>query len=400
MTTYIVQKGDTLHRIARRFAVSVKNMIDANPRLQEGDRVTPGQVLSIPQLPPMYYVIQPMDTMYGIAERMNVGVQELAAANPAVNPQSLLIGQTLTIPQSRGFNIVSDAYEYGYVELMEDLAALRAMYPFIHMDSIGSSVLGKPIPALRIGTGPVEVHYNGGCHANEWITSQLLMKFTEDYARAVSTTGELRGVNVRKIFEEITLWIVPMLNPDGVELVHLGLDKEHPLYEDLYRMNGGSLSFHKWKANIRGVDLNDQFPAGWEEEQARHAVPGPGARDYGGTAPLQEPESRALAEFTKTHDFASVMSFHTQGREIYWNYRDYEPANSEQWAREIGLISGYKPVKLTGSDGGYKDWFIQEYGRPGFTIECGTGYNPLPLNQFREIYEDVAGLMLRGLEIR
>ena len=43
-----------------------------------------------------------------------------------------------------------------------------------------------------------------------------------------------------------------------------------------------------------------------------------------------------------------------------------------------------------------KDWFIQTYRRPGFTIEVGTGENPLPLSQFEEIYTASLPILVAG----
>ena len=46
---------------------------------------------------------------------------------------------------------------------------------------------------------------------------------------------------------------------------------------------------------------------------------------------------------------------------------------------------------------GYKDWFIQEYNRPGYTIEAGLGENPLPISQFDNIYEKNIGILVLGM---
>jgi g-D-glutamyl-meso-diaminopimelate peptidase len=289
--------------------------------------------------------------------------------------------------------------DYGYDALMEDIKRLRQSYSFLKISDIGESVMGKPIPAIRIGNGSKEVHYNGAVHANEWITSPLLMKFIEDIARACACGYPLRGRDMRELFKHVSLWVVPMVNPDGVELVQKGITPRHPYYRQLLNWNNGSFDFTNWKANIRGVDLNDQFPAHWEAERDRRDVRGPGPRDYTGTAPLTEPEAAALFQFTKSRDFSHVVSFHTQGREIYWNYRDCEPDEAEEMARGLSKACGYQPVRLTGSDAGFKDWFIQEYRRPGFTVEVGYGTNPLPVSQFPQLYKEVVGLMLEGLVI-
>jgi g-D-glutamyl-meso-diaminopimelate peptidase len=286
---------------------------------------------------------------------------------------------------------------YGYWTLCNELTRLGKLYPFLCMQSIGHSVMGKNIPAVGIGYGAREIHYNASFHANEWITTPLLMQFLEDISFGYARGTAWRGCNIRRLLSESTIWLVPMVNPDGVELVLQGVTADHPYGDILLHWNDGSPDFRNWKANVRGVDLNDQFPAHWEEEAARRGQLGPGERDYGGEAPLTEPEAVAMANFTESHSFDLVMALHTQGQEIYWNYRDYEPPESEAYVERLALVSGYKAVKLTGSDAGYKDWFIQHFRRPGFTVEVGYGVNPLPIETFAALYEEIAPILLEGL---
>ncbi|MFB0846446.1 M14 family zinc carboxypeptidase [Paenibacillus oleatilyticus] len=396
---YVVRRGDTLHRVARRYGMNVTALYGANPHLKEHSYLYPGQVVHIPVRTTSRYVIQAGDTLWDLAQRFNISLAELQSANPNAEPRRLRIGQTIVLPVSKGLTIVETDAEYDYAELMDDVDRLLETYPFLEMTVIGQSVLGKDIPALRIGTGPREVHYNGAFHANEWITSLLLMKFIEDYAAAYAGRKPLRNRDMTVLYEQTSLWIVPMVNPDGVELVQQGLTSGHPYYEELLRWNYDSQQFSRWKANIRGVDLNDQFPAHWEAERDRREVTGPGPRDYAGPAPLSEPEAQAMEAFTHGRSFHLVMAFHTQGREIYWNYRGLEPPEAEEAARRLAKASGYRAVKLTGSDGGYKDWFIQEFGRLGFTIEAGIGINPLPIGQFPQMYDEAIGIMLEGLKL-
>ncbi|GMX64213.1 M14 family metallopeptidase [Paenibacillus elgii] len=396
---YVVRRGDTLHRVARRYGMNVTALYGANPHLKEHSYLYPGQVVHIPVRTTSRYVIQAGDTLWDLAQRFNISLAELQSANPDAEPRRLRIGQTIVLPVSKGLTIVETDAEYDYAELMDDVDRLLETYPFLEMTVIGQSVLGKDIPALRIGTGPREVHYNGAFHANEWITSLLLMKFIEDYAAAYAGSKPLRSRDMTVLYEQTSLWVVPMVNPDGVELVQQGLTSGHPCYEELLRWNYDSQLFSHWKANIRGVDLNDQFPAHWEAERERREVLGPGPRDYAGPAPLSEPEAQAMEAFTRGRSFHLVMAFHTQGREIYWNYRGLEPPEAEEAARRLAKASGYRAVKLTGSDAGYKDWFIQEFGRLGFTIEAGIGINPLPIGQFPQMYDEAIGIMLEGLKL-
>ncbi len=396
--SYMARVGDSWQRIARRFCISVDALICANPQLNPLDYVIPGLILQVPDLPySPFYSVQRGDTFFDIALHFNLTPQHLQAANPQIAPQRLKIGDLLTIPPGIGNDVVTGSYAYGYLEMMADLSVLSSRYAEIEVNTIGKSVMGKAIPVARLGSGPKQLQFNAAFHANEWITSLLLMKFLEACAKAASNQGSIRGISIPLCLEKVTLWIVPMVNPDGVELVHTGIYPQHPFFQSLLEWNCGMRDFTGWKANIRGVDLNDQFPAHWEEEQARRHKHGPGPRDYTGRAPLTEPEAEAIYQFTGKIGFERVLAFHTQGKEIYWNYRDCEPDNAALLAERFALASGYRAVKLTGSDAGFKDWFIQEFRRPGFTIEVGAGTNPLPIRQFSEIYQDALGILLEAM---
>ena len=135
-----------------------------------------------------------------------------------------------------------------------------------------------------------------------------------------------------------------MVNPDGVNLVIDGPPEEMPYHNLVIEINGGSLDFSDWKANIRGVDLNLQFPANWEYEKAR-SPEGPAPRDYAGPYPLSEPEAIALAELTRKKKFLSVIAFHTQGRVIYWGYENLAPPRAAVIAQKFAELSGYTPIK-------------------------------------------------------
>jgi len=286
---------------------------------------------------------------------------------------------------------------YTYQDLVEGCRQLEGKYPFLSIHQIGQSVMGRQLLALRCGNGPRMIHINGAFHGNEWITSALLMRFMADLSAAYSNGGELSDRPVQQLNEEVTLWAVPMVNPDGVELSQRGADSSIPWCCQLVEWNGGSHDFSGWKANARGVDLNDQFPAFWDEERVRRGIGSPARSDYSGPYPLSEPEAAAIAGFTHRLNFDHVVALHTQGREIYWNYRDFEPEEAEAFAERLSKASGYTPVKLSGSDAGYKDWFIQHFRRPGFTVEAGFGVNPLPMSDFDSIYKELQPLLLESM---
>lgn len=220
---------------------------------------------------------------------------------------------------------------------------------------IGYSVLEEPLWLVRIGTGPRKIHINACVHANEWLTSWVVW----------DGLNFLLEPEFACLLNQCTMDFVPMVNPDGANICIDGRTE--------------------WKANANGVDLNDQFPAGWLVEKNRRQIFQSGPQDFAGDLPLSEPEAQALVRLVRQSDYQSVLSVHAQGEEIYWNYRGYEPRHSSEWAAQLAAVSGYAAVELSNSDAGFKDWFIQEFARPGFTVEIGIGRNPLPLSDFPDI---------------
>lgn len=292
---------------------------------------------------------------------------------------------------------VQDAY--GPKKMTEDLVQLKSLYPELEVINIGRSVLGRSIPAVRIGTGPKHIHFNGSFHANEWITTVFLMVFIEKILKAWYASNYLAGHYIPHLMKKISLFIVPMVNPDGVDLVQNGFTADNSFYREILQANKGSTNFRNWKANIRGVDLNDQFPAFWQNEYNRRETNGPAPLNYPGPSPLSEPEAQAMAQFTEDNDFQLVIAFHTQGEEIYWGYRKREPVLSQKIVNQFQKVSGYKAVRYVDSDAGYKDWFIDKWQRPGFTVECGLGQNPLPISQFGTIWPKVYEIMMASIII-
>ncbi|MGG3448385.1 M14 family metallopeptidase [Domibacillus aminovorans] len=391
----VVRAGDSLWSYSQLFTIRLQLIKDSNRELQS-DRLSVGQRIRIPGFVPQNYRIKSGDSLWRISEHYKIPIDAIMLANPGLIPTQLQIGQTIHVPLRVTWRIVQGKQPYDYSQMMTDLRQLRTVYPFLRVPSIGRSVLGKEIPEVTIGNGMKRVHYNGSFHANEWITTPVIMTFLNDYVLSLINLQPIRGLSTYRLYKENFLSIVPMVNPDGVNLVLNGPPADEPWKSKVVELNKGSEDFSGWKANIRGVDLNDQFPAKWEEERADNPKE-PGPRDYGGERPLSEPEAIRMAELTRRRDFSRVLAFHTQGKVIYWGFENLEPPESEILAKEFGRASGYEPVQTIESYAGYKDWFIQDWRRPGFTIELGSGTNPLPITQFDEIYQEALGIFLAGL---
>ena len=277
----------------------------------------------------------------------------------------------------------------------QTIEALVRRYPAIAADILTTTAFGRPVQALTIGRGERKVLYSAAHHANEWITTPVLLKFLEELAQAAEAGGTIFGVPAQTILNAATIYAVPMVDPDGVDLVTGAIEPgtlEHETARTLAD-NYPNIPFpNGWKANLLGVDLNLQYPAGWlhaREIKFAQGFTRPGPRDYVGRAPLNQRESIALARYTEEVDPDLVIAFHTQGEVIYWQFGGFFVPGAQELAEEFSRLSGYalEDTPYASSFAGYKDWFIQNWRRPGFTIESGLGESPLPLSQFPEIYK-------------
>lgn len=388
------RQGDTLSYYSRLFSIPLPLLLDSNPGI-DAAKLQPGVTVNIPGYRLTPYKAEKGETFWQIACKKNVRLDALLLLNKEISAGQLQEGDMLHIPERITEPLAKRAVPYDFSVLYADLKELKSAYPFLRIQTIGRSVLGKPLYEIRIGRGSETIHFNASFHANEWITSAILMDLLNTYLLGLTNMTTLRGVDIAPLYFTKELSIVPMVDPDGVDLVLNGPPSE--VKDEVIKMNKGSTDFSGWKANIRGVDLNNQFPANWEIEKQRKEPKQPAPRDYPGDAPLTEPEAIAMASLVKNNSFSRVLAFHTQGKEFYWGYEQMEPPESEFLACEFAKESGYRAVRFIDSHAGFKDWFIQEYRKPGFTIELGEGVNPLPLSQYEEIYEDVLGLFLAAI---
>ena len=117
-----------------------------------------------------------------------------------------------------------------------------------------------------------------------------------------------------------------------------------------------------------------------------------------GPEPFSEPESRAMGEYTRNNDFALTLAYHTQGEIIFWKFLNFNVPGAYDIALRFSEVSGYSPelTPINSGYAGYKDWFIQDFSKPGYTIEAGRGSNPLPISQFPQIYKDNIGILILG----
>lgn len=281
---------------------------------------------------------------------------------------------TTTIQVDAASDRIVDPYQaYSYEAMLEDATELQLLYPeLIRLKSIGQSVEGRDLLLIEFGNGERNIFLNGATHAREYITTSYLMYMIEEYADAYVNGGMYNNYNVEEILGGVTFSILPMVNPDGVNLVQNGLYSAQdyvsvakiPIYR--YDREG----YVSWKANINGVDLNRNYPRNWHVDRT---VSGPSSSMFKGYAPLSEPESMAIMRYLYSNMSWAYISFHSQGEGLY-GWSDPNEWYSEQLNSMVTRImeeSGFRKQSGTSDNnyGTFGDHIRAFFHKPTLTIE-------------------------------
>ena len=227
---------------------------------------------------------------------------------------------------------------------------------------IGYSVLHQPIIAYQLGnpTAPHRLLITAGMHAREWIGSLALQTWINKHPT---------------IPEDICITAVVCCNPDGVCLATKGLTHlSRRRKKFLININHGSTDFSLWKANIRAVDLNVNFDAGWGQGRSNLTIMAPA--NYIGPEPHSEPENRALLRLIQRFNPTTSLALHAKGNIIY-----YSRLEDKLTAEHLANITNYKAELSTGSYGGLTDYLALRCNIPSYTIELGDDKFEHPLTQ-------------------
>lgn len=256
--------------------------------------------------------------------------------------------------------------------------------------SFGKSVQDRELYCAVIGEGENKIFLNGAHHALEWITASLLANWCEDFIEAIKTGGSIGGYDAGELFKKATYYVAPMINPDGVNIVINGLTPDNPQYLSVMQLLDGADASQVWQANINGVDLNHNYDALFYEYKKIAAESGygqPGPRRYPGEFPFSEPETAAVRQLVLDEEFPFAVAFHSQGEVIYWSFNGF---GFYREARALADASGYTLDTAGGisSYSGFKDWYLEKFNLPAFTVEVGSGTNPLPFEQFEQVKAD------------
>ncbi|MGB7296054.1 MAG: M14 family metallopeptidase [Candidatus Aminicenantales bacterium] len=279
---------------------------------------------------------------------------------PALDPRS---------PQLQG-GINGDYHSSA--ELEADLQALERAFPQLaQLFSIGLSLENRNIYALKISDNvsldeeEAEVLFLGCHHAREWISVEvpyLLARFLlENYPSDPA---------VRRAVDHSEIWIVPLVNPDGLEYTI----RFYRYWRKNRRLNGDG---------TYGVDLNRNYGYNWAYDD-RGSSSEPASEIYRGTGPFSEPESRAVRDFFFQRDFQALISYHSFSQVILypWGYTT-APTDQDALLKSLaalmsnlmravnGRIYGFGRAgdSLYLTNGDTTDWAFGIAGIPAFTIE-------------------------------
>ncbi|KAB3531132.1 M14 family metallopeptidase [Alkaliphilus serpentinus] len=319
----------------------------------------------------------------------------------------LLMINTFAI-SSKSYNIVNPYEAITYEIMVNNLQELEKQYPeLIEVETIGKSVDKRDILLAKLGKGDTLIHINGSFHARERITTNMILKNIEDLSIAYEKESKIDGYNVKELLNQVTIYFVPMVNPDGVDYTIDGVDsirnpevaenlkeiKEHPASEWF-------VPNLRWKSNIRGVDLNRQWDFGWNEP-SKFDIDGPADAHFKGFSPHSEPEVKALEKLSIENPFMNFTAYHTQGLEIYW-YKYQEGEDLEEvkdLTSKIANLTFFRPVPVINhipegfrSYSGYADWTAVELKKPSFTMEFA--YRAYTEEDFDRIYLPARALPL------
>ena len=262
-------------------------------------------------------------------------------------------------------------------DILNNISALGTIQG-VDIETIGYSTLGRPIYSVHLGNydGP-QMIMEGGTHAREYISTIFLIEETKYLSTFDISVGGI--------------YIVPCVNPDGVDLVLSGVShiRCEKVAKYLLDINGSS-DFELWKANANAVDINVNYDA--LHGAGSQNVFCPSSGNFVGYYPNSERETRVMINFTARVNPSISISWHTKGEVIYYGF---ETLSEEELARDFAIAeklsqsNGYPVVRTVGSVGGYSDFVSLYYKVPAYTIEIGSVSIPHPIGEeyLMEIFE-------------
>ncbi len=291
-------------------------------------------------------------------------------SNPMQHSQTK--STTQTEEDKNQISVVNTTAPETFDSLLGTVTALKNQFPhIIKIHTAGYSESGREILMYTLGNGNKKALITGAIHAREHITTKYLLKVTEDYCNAYySSTGYYGNYDIYNLLNEYTLYIIPCINPDGLEII---------LSNDIPEKNVRVSKLSEYKANKNGVDLNRNFPIAWE--YINNGVTSPADYYFRGYQSGSAKETQTLMNLCFENDFSFMISVHIKGNCIFWGdtYKTHNNAIYKAFAEDIcnasGLLMTNPTKKAKDYGGGFENWFRHQFDRPGICIELADNQN-------------------------
>lgn len=269
------------------------------------------------------------------------------------------------------------------------IEALIKEYPFLRVDISGRTVLGRGIFSFSLGSLNNSVIIAGGFEGSDGISPLLLYMFIEDLCSSIKNGTELCSVNIKRALSQLGITVIPSVNPDGREI---SLYKESAA-KALRRavLQTGCKDFSLWQSNANGVDIRRNFGYRFEEYKrkiAENGITAPSEKDFCGSYPESEAETKALTRFCRVRSFRQCLSVSTGSGTLI-------PADGNSSIPESDLMAKiisrgcYYPLDLEekADINGFAGWFSEEKSKPAFELKAGSSDSTY--RDIEDIYERV-----------
>lgn len=281
---------------------------------------------------------------------------------------------------------------YSYEDMTRDLKNIAWKYRGkASLKNLGSSEDGRTIWCLRVGNPSAgrKIVIDAGIHAREWMNPLMIVHKCEEILRQYT--------DYKAALKNACLYVVPMINPDGVTISQYGFGAIRS--EKLRKIcQKTKASARTWKGNARGVNLNFNFPGGWNPENKSKK---PDGNSYPGEKAASEKETKVMMSFINSlSGIKGALNYHSTGSILYWNYNvEGTPALYERQRQLAAKVNSFTKYRLmpksisTNPNGGFGDWMIYNKKIPNVTVETGSVMCPLPHSQLKKITRENTELL-------
>lgn len=294
--------------------------------------------------------------------------------------------------------VATNHKKYSYSEMVSDIKELTQKYHgLVTYKVIGKTADNRNIYDVILGNKEASksMMVISALHAREYMTSMLSMNQIEHYLEKYNQ--KIAGKRVKTLLNTIAIHYIPMANPDGVTISQFGIKsiRNYSLRKKLYRMKCWNTA--RWKANARGVDLNRNYPYIFKKQGRR------GSDGFSGNYAASESETKAIVrlskELKKNGTLKCAVNYHAMGSIVFGGckYRGSLRRNVNRMYNLARKITGYRSAASYGGKGygNLREYQMYTLRIPSITLELGHTSCPLPLYEFRSIWNRNKELIFR-----